>query len=322
LDGKHYCLHVGFTDEDIKADAFWQRLAAPQPSSMTGGGTFVGLLREFAAKPQPERRSADMAEMREARAAVGRVWLSEMQAAGRAPSPDFLDRYPELRPILAVAEQGARSSHTQMLMAGSPVTYDALPSSVARRQVQSYYCGPASFQMIDGGGDGTYQTQAHWAGQLGTTTNGTAITSIVSKINSQTAWDNHGGSYATVSVAGWNTDTYWSQVTSRIGYYGAPVLEHPILHNDYHSYLSTSGGYGGHFQVGRGYHVDSTGDRFVRIFEPYNEPDWTGCDQCESTEAHRRSRTDCDPHRVQQQRSKSLDRESLFRARRSADHGA
>jgi hypothetical protein len=57
---------------------------------------------------------------------------------------------------------------------------------------------------------------------------------------------------------------------------GLPVLEHPILHNDYHSYLSTSGGYGGHFQVGRGYHVDSTGDRFVRIFEPYNEPDWTG----------------------------------------------
>lgn len=81
-------------------------------------------------------------------------------------------------------------------------------------------------------------------------------------------WAAKGGTYAVVSVATWTVDGYWSRITNQIGYYGAPVIEHPLLHKNYHKYLSTSGGYSGHFQPGRRYQVDSYGTRWMLVLEP------------------------------------------------------
>lgn len=279
LDGETYCLHIGFTEADTSAPDFWTALSEAAANESTGPGTGAAslsvVLQELAAHKRVDRVAAEVEQVRAARAAVGKVKLLRYRSLNRPVPPSLFNAYPELRSI----NSRAVSRHTRWkraVTAVEPVTYKVMSDSDAKRQVKSYYCGPASIQMIDHGDDGTFETQDTWANRLGTTTGGTAITNMVQQINERTAWDAAAGNYTVVSVANWDNDRYWNAITNQVGYYGAPYLAHPLLHSDYFGYLSTSGGYSGHFQPGRGYQVQSDGDRFVHILEPYNEPDWTG----------------------------------------------
>jgi hypothetical protein len=274
LDGENFCLHAGFIDEDIKSDAFWNRLSTPTAAG--SDASLPALLRVFAAQPKAERLAAEVAMVREARQAVGKVKLGKLAGQGKLPDKALLDRYSELKPIVAKAAAHARVTR-RAYTAADPTTvyFTVIGDAAARRQTRSYYCGPATLQMIDGADDGGYDSQESWDSDLGTTTSGTAISAMVREVNAKTSWDSRGGPYAVVSVADWTTTTYWNRITNQIGYYRAPVIEHPRLHNDYHTYLSTTGGYSGHFQPGRGYQVDSAGTRYILVLEPFNEPDWT-----------------------------------------------
>ena len=55
----------------------------------------------------------------------------------------------------------------------------------------------------------------------------------------------------------------------RIGYYGAPVIEHVMLKTAFFFYINQN--HGGHFQTGKGY--NSTAET-ISIFDPYDERDW------------------------------------------------
>ena len=143
------------------------------------------------------------------------------------------------------------------------------------QQSKNYYCGPATMDAIDWADDGGQNGQAFWAGSsyLRTDIQGaTALSDLVNLTNTYTNWDwsSRGGSYAMVSVSGKSQTWFMIQHELRIGVYGAPIIEHVKLRNEYFTYLRYD--HGGHFQTGRGYSYQLN---TISIFEPYDERDWT-----------------------------------------------
>lgn len=281
LDGETYCLQVGFTDEDVTSAEFWQDIerSANEPSSFAGAMSLRDRLDQLAAMTAADRQDAEDAEITDAAQAVGSFKLLEYRSLGQEPPGGFWADYPDLKADddEARLEGGAARWAAAMDPHDPPVEYKIMPDGTARRQVRSYYCGPATMQMIDGGDprDDAFDSQLSWDRDLGTTTNGTWIGALRQQINVKTAWDRRGGKYKLVRVRGWSNGRFWGAITHQIGFLGAPYVTHPKLHSNTHPYLSTQGGYGGHFQPGRGYQRTSDGRRFVMIFEPFNEPDWT-----------------------------------------------
>lgn len=259
FDDASYCLNVGFTSEATGSKAFENRTRrmAAEGGSKTGDMSLGQRLEMLAALPTAERRAVEEAELESAAEAAD-----------------------EIVAMNEVRDGNLSASAVQRLARRAPANRLLFADSGARRQVKSYYCGPATLQMIDGNdpGDGTFDTQASWAADLGTEAAGaTWIGDMVAQVNAKTAWDNTAaGNFVVQSISNWDKEDYWITVKLMIGDWGTPYIEHPRLHSDYYAYLSTSGGYGGHFQMGRGYKTAADGTRYVHIFEPYNEPDWTG----------------------------------------------
>lgn len=286
IQGETYCLQAGFTDEDVTSSAFWQdieRIASEAPS-VTGEMSLGDRLDQLAAMTATDRQNAEDEETTEAAAAVGAYKLLEYRSLGQEPPMSFWAEYPDLQisDAAARADGGAALWSAAMDAQQQPVEYKIMPDSAARRQVDDDWCGPATMQMIDGGDPkdtNGFDSQASWAADLGTTSQGTWIGALRQQINAKTSWDSRGGRYTIVRVGSWTRDRYWAAITHQIGYLGAPYVLHPKLAKATHPYLSTSGTYGGHFEPGRGYQRTSDGQRFVMIFEPFNEPDWTAYTQ-------------------------------------------
>lgn len=279
LDGETFCLNLGFVDQSPAA--VQRRVISAMrssPVSQTGAMSMRQLLKIRAKLTPQERQEAEVTEVKRAVRSLGKIkWLGYV-GKGKAPPESLFERYPKLDAVRrrAIARGGAR--RMARVARGRSVSHKIMRNSDARRQVRSYWCGPATMQMIDGGDDRHFESQLSWAHDLNTEAHGaTAINDINFQINHKTRWDNRARRYRRVSVAGWSPDRFYRTVTHQTGFLGAPWVQHPSLDERWHAYLSAeSHDYGGHFQVGRGYARRARdGQRFAHILEPFNEPDWT-----------------------------------------------
>ena len=307
LDGEQYCLHLGFIDIEPGSpewDAMW-RSAESEDISDTGAKPFAESLRELAAMPAAELEKLEAVELERARVAVGKVKLYDYVGLDIPIPAGFFDKYPvmgieegsleaeALRTAAATGEPldltgivemtaediAEEARHLAELGIPAPGTRSVpgaptsryLIYSAYREQVEEYYCGPATFQSIDGGDDGGFESQAFWAGLLGTTTDGTAMWQMIADINTYTNWDQLVGPYVETSTIGKSASWYFDAHQINIGLSGAIVVEHVRLELPYYPYLARS--HSGHFQTGRGY---STTSNTISVFEPYDEQDWPG----------------------------------------------
>ncbi|MEV8376278.1 hypothetical protein AB0P21_26285 [Kribbella sp. NPDC056861] len=134
-------------------------------------------------------------------------------------------------------------------------------------QDKGYWCGPATFQAIDWADDQQKDTQTSWAKDLGATSSGTAISSMVKQTNLKTDWDLAAGTYIIQSVGHWNTQKFFAAHKKHLGgSKPAPVIEHVQLLKRYFPYLAFN--HSGHYQVGRGYDAKKG---TIGIFEVFNE---------------------------------------------------
>ncbi|HVX53025.1 C39 family peptidase [Nocardioides sp.] len=152
-----------------------------------------------------------------------------------------------------------------------PVKAKILKNKQTAEQIRTYWCGPTSMQMITWGWKQKDKGAAHWAKKLGTTTAGTAITSMVRVVNNSTGWDKptYAGPYTVLDVKSFTSAQFFALMQKHIAQYRAPVILHPLLLTRYFPYLDHNGG--GHFQVGRGYKTNKHGTQMVGYFEPWNQ---------------------------------------------------
>ncbi|TDU83518.1 peptidase C39-like protein [Kribbella voronezhensis] len=155
----------------------------------------------------------------------------------------------------------------------TPVVSKPLPSSAyimkgfEVSQEKGYWCGPATFQSIDWADDKQKDTQASWAKDLGSTSSGTGISSMVKQTNLKTKWDIAAGTYIVQNVSGWNSQKFLAVHQKHLGDAApAPVIEHVQLLKRYFPYLAFN--HSGHYQVGRGYDMKNG---TIGIFEVFNE---------------------------------------------------
>ncbi|GAA3581767.1 hypothetical protein [Kribbella ginsengisoli] len=148
-----------------------------------------------------------------------------------------------------------------------------LPSSsyimkgYATSQDKGYWCGPATFQSIDWADDNQKDTQSSWAKDLGASSSGTGISSMVKQTNLKTNWDLAAGTYIVQNVGHWNTQKFFDVHRNHLGdAKPAPVIEHVQLLKRYFPYLAFN--HSGHYQVGRGYDANKG---TIAIYEVFNE---------------------------------------------------
>lgn len=287
----------------------WLSAALAQEDSDTGDMSLATYLRSRDRLSPEELRKLEKEELSRAHNAVGGIKLGNYLGKRTPIPAGFFERYPSLAitensPQAAALRRSARTGepldlsvfHTptdkeiqeesriwETTQTGKDTTarevnsyppyYRHIIPDYYREQIKSYYCGPATMETF-GDADGNDHDQYYWADKLDTEPHGlTYIGNFIPVINDYTNWDAsyRGGPYAVVSVHGPGKDIDWfiAQHEIRIGIYGAPIIEHVVLHTDYFHYLRYD--HGGHYQTGRGYsHVADT----ISIFEPYDEQDW------------------------------------------------
>jgi hypothetical protein len=139
------------------------------------------------------------------------------------------------------------------------------------QQVRTYWCGPASMQMIAWGWSGTRRSQGYWAHKLGTTTSGSSMTEMVNVTNRYTGWDkqSYAGPYINLDISDWSFREWMLLMARHTVDYRAPVILNPVLLKQYFPYLDHDGS--GHFQVGRGYEKRAGKGPLLGYFEPWNQ---------------------------------------------------
>ncbi|MFC6287270.1 hypothetical protein ACFP3Q_08535 [Nocardioides sp. GCM10027113] len=259
LGPERYCLHTGFTTatETVAQDrvAATARVEAARPAAQesTGELTTLAALRRTAGLDPAERADRERRELLAAARAVGKV--AELRQAVGAD---------------ASTASTARAARTKRFR-DYPRRSTVLRPKRVREQVRSYWCGPATMQMIAWGWQDRPKPQRHWSRKLGTTTNGSSVWDMVRVINAATGYDRdaYAGDYVVLDISDW-TYRQWLLLNMRhIADYRAPLVLHPMLHKRFFPYLDDDAS--GHFQVGRGY--DKRGDKpaHVGYFEPWNQ---------------------------------------------------
>lgn len=274
FEGQQYCLHTGWTESS--EDELVTELTGRARSLVTLHGSVertgdldvLAALRQHADRSPAEQTRAERAELTAAARSVAKVWLLRHQVQG-VPLPDgFLARHPEVVPTEDATPTPAA---TVKPASEYPERSGIMGTSRVAEQSRSYWCGPTSMQMIDWGWSGTRESQAYWAGRLGTTTSGTAITEMVRVTNAATGWDraDRAGTYITLDIADWTWSQWWLLQMRHIHDYRAPVILHPVLLKKYYPYLDDDAS--GHFQVGRGYDKNGSDPNLISYFEPWNQ---------------------------------------------------
>ena len=241
FDGHRYCLQSGWTS---RSEATVQAELARATSSRvvaretTGDLDPVTALRSRARLSGAELAEAERLELTDAALSVSKVQQLQVSAKTK-------DDYPQRETVLW--------------------------SKRVREQSRSYWCGPATMQMIAWGWTGERQGQKRWARRLDTTTNGTAITAMVRQVNERTGWDreSRAGRYITLDIGDYTFGRWTLLIMRHVVDYRAPMVFHPVLEKRFFPYLDDDAS--GHFQVGRGY--DKRGDEptHVSYFEPWNQ---------------------------------------------------
>ncbi len=280
FEGQRYCLGTGWTDRSqAQVRAGLTRLATrqaarPVRATATGDLSALAALRQAARLSPAARAAAQRAELTEAARSVAKVWLLRHQIQGVPLPPQFFLRHPEVREAAGVAS----------LVTGTPVgppwkkhwrDYPSkgvvLDPKHVRQQHRTYWCGPTSMQMIAWGWSGRRRSQTHWARQLGTTTSGSSITSMVRVVNRDTGWDkpSYAGPYIVLDIRHWTFRQWMLLMARHVVDYHAPVILHPVLLARFYPYLDHDGS--GHFQVGRGYRKRQGKTPLLGYFEPWNQ---------------------------------------------------
>lgn len=275
FEGQNYCLGQGWT-EDSEAQVQYQAgreisISARRGSTEnTGDLSFADSLRQRAAMSPQARAKAERQELTDAAKSVAKVILLRYEIQG-IPLPDgFLARHPEAR-LVSRAGSSAATGAQRKKASDYPQRSTIIRANKASEQVRSYWCGPATMQMIEHSWSGTREPQSTWAKRLGTTTSGSAITSLVSVTNRYTGWDNanRAGTYITLDIRNYSFNQWYLLMMRHIEDYRAPVILHPLLYKEWYPYLDDNAS--GHFQMGRGYDKRGSKPDKLSYFEPWNQ---------------------------------------------------
>lgn len=136
-------------------------------------------------------------------------------------------------------------------------------------QEKSYWCGPASVQIVLKHETGVKYSQATLAANMGTTSsNGTYVYRIVDELNSKMSAN--GKAFRFVSQLN-STSNYWNNMiyTTNNNHMLIYNVEKETLNSNY---LTT----GGHYIVGTGYATDNSTIYSVYYYDPYTQSDVTG----------------------------------------------
>jgi hypothetical protein len=242
LEKENYCLGLGFVDK--RPDPTRIGLAATSAEATgtkTGAVSVADFVARRASLGDNDRLVAELDELRTA-------WDGREKAR-------------------ALRTAGTSTGTGTFLAQRVPPAQYYLMYGYQTSQERSYWCGPATLQSIDWADDRYKDSQASWARALGTTSAGSAITSMVRQTNAMTNWDLRAGTYIAQSVSTWSWQKFFSVHQTHLGDgTPAPIIEHPQLLRRYFPYLAFN--HGGHFQVGRGY---SKTYGTISIFEVFNE---------------------------------------------------
>lgn len=299
FEGQRYCLHSGWTQStqaQVRArTAVAARTVAARRSGTsqpTGDLDVVDTLRRAAALSPRARARAERVELTQAARSVAKVWLLRHELDGVPLPASFLSTHPEARAAVPTATSAKGSTTSASSPSPSP-TASSTPTTAAstkpktrgdypkrvivmnhRRvaeQNRTYWCGPASMQMITWGWSRQKLSQKHWARKLGTTSSGTAITDMVRVVNRYTGWDraDRAGAYITLDISNMPFKKWLLLNMRHISDYRAPLIFHPVLLKKFYPYLDDDAS--GHFQVGRGYDKRGPKPTEVGYFEPWNQ---------------------------------------------------
>ena len=158
---------------------------------------------------------------------------------------------------------------------GYPTHVEILSTAKVSEQTATNWCGPTSTQMIHWNwGANAFRAQSFWASELGTGPAGgagTAIPAMVREVNEWTGWYGpaYAGQYVVLNIGGYTFDQWYSLNVRHYYAYHAPVVLHPLLSKEFFPYLDDNGS--GHFQVGRGYHLNTDTADQIGYFEPWNQ---------------------------------------------------
>ena len=253
LDGQRYCLHTGWTSLSETqararvADELEAEVAEPASRESTGDLSTLALLRRTAELTPEQRARAERRELVQAARSVDKASLLQQELSTSASTSGAKTRadYPERSVVL--------------------------PGKKVRAQVRTYWCGPATMQMIARGWQGEFKGQRHWARRLNTTTSGSSIWDMARVVNQATGYDSadRAGPYIVLDISDYSFRKWLLLNMRHIEDYRAPLVLHPILLKRYYPSLDDDAS--GHFQVGRGY--DKRGDKPAHIgyFEPWNQ---------------------------------------------------
>ncbi len=276
LEGQRYCLNVGWTDRspmEVRARITGAaRIAARSASASESTGDLDALatLRRAASLDPEARATMEKRELIAAARSVAKVWLLRHEIDG-TPLPDgFLEAHPEARaPEAPTAASEAKEK--QKTRADYPRRGVVLTGEKVSQQKRTYWCGPATMQMIAWGWQGERRKQGHWADKLGTTTDGSAISDMVRVVNSSTGFDrkDRAGPYIVLDISSWSYDKWLLLNMRHLVDYRAPLVLHPVLLKKYYPYLDDDAS--GHFQVGRGYDKRGKQPTQIGYFEPWNQ---------------------------------------------------
>jgi hypothetical protein len=307
LETENYCLGLGFVDKiptgaqisstvvepDVARDDLRAGVSAEQDIA-TGALSPAAFVAERAEMTKGERTNAELEEMQAAWDGRDKARaLRELDAEG-TPAPTSTTA-PGSGATTAPTTEAGRTGvpaagepsggQTVVPKPGDPSTKPTPPplkpptvtkpkpaanyimKGYQTSQDKGYWCGPATFQSIDWADDKQKDTQASWAKDLGATTSGTAITSMVKQTNVKTNWDLAAGTYIVQNVSHWTPAKFLQVHQNHLGDSApAPIIEHVQLLKRYFPYLAFN--HSGHYQVGRGY---NTKTKTIGIFEVFNE---------------------------------------------------
>ena len=267
FEEQRYCLGIGWTTrtaaEEQARIATEQSAARRTAVETTGDLTTADLLAQRAAMPPAEREEVERAELEEAARSVAKVVMLRHEILGE-PLPDgFAERHPEAR---VAARTTARKGFKDY-----PRRDTVLSNKNVSAQRRTYWCGPASMQMIAWGWQDEKRRQRHWAKRLGTTTSGSAISAMVRVVNKATGYDREkrAGRYVVLDISDWKFKQWMLLQLRHVHDYRAPLVLHPVLEKQFYPYLDDDAS--GHFQVGRGYDKNGRKPGLIGYYEPWNQ---------------------------------------------------
>lgn len=278
FEGQRYCLGLGWTTapESTVQSRLTKAASVRRDARAERTGDRDALARlRYLARLSPEQRArAERRELTAAARSVAKIWLLRHQLQGAALPEGFLARHSEI-----VARGGGVNPDGTTIDPEAPIKtaqdYPEAATILSENRVNdqrtTYWCGPATMQMIAWTKNDPVRPQRYWAKRLRTTTSGSDIVDMVRVINNKTNWDRpkRAGEYVVLDIADFGFGQWTNLIRRQVVDARAPLVLHPVLLKDYYPYLDDDAS--GHFQVGRGYDNNGDAPTQVGFFEPWNQ---------------------------------------------------